>query len=89
MGVFKDFKRLLTGDYITVRDVAHGYETTDVDARERLDSLVDDDGVLKEIQDGMYVPADDVESEEMVRAFNKKFSDLRSELNDEHDCLGL
>lgn len=82
MGFLKDFKRLMTGKYITVDEVAHGFETTETDARVRLDALVDDD-VLKEIKDGVYVPADSVTKDELVKAFNTKFSDLRSNISDE------
>lgn len=87
MGLLKDLKRFWTGDYLTVHEVAEGFETSEIDAKERLESLAYGDGVLKEIRRGVYVPADDVDKKEMVREFNKKFSDLRADLEDELEYL--
>lgn len=89
MRLLKDLKRFWTGRYITVTEVAEKFETSEIDAKERLDSLAYDEGVLKEIQRGIYVPGDDIKSEELVKEFNTKFSDLRSELTDELEYLEL
>lgn len=85
MGLISDLKQLWNGSYITVQEVAHGYETTEDDAQERLDRLVDEENVLRRLPGERYTPAEHLEgkegSEEMVKAFNQEFSDLREELN--------
>lgn len=88
MGFFTDFKRLMTGKYITVDEIANQFEMTEIDARVRLDTLVSND-VFKEIQDGVYVPTENIQRDELVDSFQTQFEDLNSEVTDELTHLDL
>lgn len=85
MGVLSDLKLLLTGHYLTVQEVARGYETTEEEARERLNRLVDEEDVFRRVSKDKYAPSERIEDSEdgaeMIKKFNEEFSDLRKELN--------
>lgn len=80
MGIRRNIKLLVTGKYITVSEVTKGFETTEEEAKKRLEKLRKEKNVLEKAAPGVYVANSEVSTDELVKEFRSTFSDLRDDL---------
>lgn len=77
MSFISDVSAWFKGEYITVEEIANGFGTTTLDARQRLTEL-EEQGILREIKPSVYVGA--VEDVGVLKdKINQKFSDTQTE----------